>query len=78
MKTLSAAAEQQQVHWHLPRELVSAIESLAAAEGTTVELMASQILSRGIAEAGATPAGRCSVRTGLYSEGPTLLPIQQS
>jgi len=78
MKTLSAAAEQQQVHWHLPWALVSAIESLAAADGTTVELMASQILSRGIAEAGVTPAGRCSVRTGLCSEGPTRLPIQQS
>jgi hypothetical protein len=78
MMTLSTVAEQQQVHWYLPATLVTAIESLATAEGTATELMVSQILSRGIAEAGLTPHGRCSVRTGLCSEGPTLLPIQQS
>lgn len=75
--TLPTGAEQQQVHWHLPTTLVTAIESLAIAEGMATELMVSQILSRGIAEAGLTPHGRCSVRTGLCSEGPTLLPIQQ-
>jgi hypothetical protein len=78
MMRLSTAAQQQQVHWHLPTTLVTALESLATVEGTSTELMVSQILSRGIAEAGLTPHGRCSVRTGLCSEGPTLLPMQQS
>jgi hypothetical protein len=78
MTDSSGAAEQQQVLWSLPRSVLSAIEGLAAAEGTAVETMAEQILRRGIAEAGVTPNGRCSVRTGLCSEGPTLLPIQQS
>jgi len=77
MTTSSATAEQQQVQWFLPAELVRSIETLAAAEGIDTEQIASQILSRGIADAGITPAGRCSLRTGLCSEGPTPLAIQQ-
>lgn len=75
--TTAAAAELRQVHWHLPQELVTHIEALAAAEGSPPQRIASRILAAGVAEAGLTAAGRCSVRTGLCSEGPTPLPIQQ-
>lgn len=74
----TAASEHRQVHWHLPLEVVNHIEALAAAEGSQPELIASRMLSAGVAEAGLTAAGRCSVRTGLCSQGPTPLPLQQA
>ncbi|MBM5800842.1 MAG: hypothetical protein ACKOCM_02045 [Cyanobacteriota bacterium] len=70
-------AELQPVHWNLPQGLVSQIEALASAECCSPEVIASRILLAGVAETGLTAAGRCSVRTGLCSEGPTPLPIQQ-
>ena len=70
-------AELQLVHWKLPQGLVIQIEALASAEGCAPEVIASRILLAGVAETGLTAAGRCSVRTGLCSEGPTQLPIQQ-
>jgi len=78
MTTSATTAEQRQVHWSLPVELVRSIETLASSEGIAAEAIASRILGRGIAETGITPAGRCSLRTGLCSEGPTPLAIQQT
>lgn len=77
MTTYSATA-QQQVYLSFPSELVRSIKTLAAAEGINTEQIASQILSRGIADAGIAPAGRCSLRTVVCSEGPTPLAIQQT
>ena len=73
----TATAELLSVYWHLPQALVSKIEALAEAEGCAPEVIAARILAAGVAEAGLTAAGRCSVRTGLCSEGRTPLPIQQ-
>jgi len=73
----TADAQQRQVHWHLPVPLVERIEALAALEGSAAETIAARILSTGSADVGLTAGGRCSVRTGLCSEGPTPLPLQQ-
>jgi hypothetical protein len=73
----TANAEHRQVHWRLPVELVERIEALAAEEGNEAEAIAARILSTGSADVGLTAGGRCSVRTGLCSEGPTPLALQQ-
>ncbi|MEB3326697.1 MAG: hypothetical protein VKI39_03200 [Synechococcus sp.] len=67
----------QQVSWQLPRWLVECIEAQAAVEGTKAESLAARILSACLEENGPSAAGRCSLRTGLRSEGPMPLPIQQ-
>jgi len=75
--TATAAASKIQVSWSIPVELVRLIEAFADAEGIDAELVVSRILSHGIQEGDIAPAGRCSVRTGLSSMGPSPLPMQQ-
>ncbi|NQW38423.1 MAG: hypothetical protein HQ469_04390 [Cyanobacteria bacterium] len=68
----------QQVSWELPQALVECIAAQAAVEGTKPEALAARILSAYLEAEGLTSAGRCSLRTGLRSEGPMPLPIQQN
>lgn len=68
----------QQVSWELPQSLVECIAAQAAVEGTKPEALAARILSACLEAEGLTSAGRCSLRTGLRSEGPMPLPIQQN
>jgi len=75
--TETEAASKIQVSWAIPVELVRLLESFAEAEGIDAEQLVSRILSLGIQEEDITPAGRCSVRMGLSSMGPSLLPMQQ-
>lgn len=67
----------QTVRWQLPAELLAALAALAAADGSTIEAAAAQVLQHGLQEIGVAPHGRCSLRTGLCSEGPKPLPLQQ-
>ncbi|MEB3266008.1 MAG: hypothetical protein VKN13_05270 [Cyanobacteriota bacterium] len=67
----------QPVTWQLPGKLVERIQALAKLEGIAEDNLVQDILAAGITEAGLTTSGRCSVRTGLCSEGPQPLPMQQ-
>lgn len=65
------------VPWMLPTTVLQTIAAMARAEQTEPQVIALRLLERGIAEQGLTTAGRCSVRTGLCSQGPTRLALQQ-
>lgn len=66
-----------QVVWQLPESLVTCLTAQAAVEGTQPERLAARMLAACLGEQEQTAAGRCSLRTGLRSEGPMPLPMQQ-
>ena len=65
------------VTWSLPEDLVVTIENLAAIQGTTTQDMVTSLLSQAVDKGVIPGPGRCSLRTGLHSEGPRPLPLQQ-
>jgi len=62
----------------LPADLRAAIELQAQAEGLEPMVLISRLIQAGAMAEGISVAGRCSLRTGLCSEGPRPLPLQQS
>jgi hypothetical protein len=71
-------AEFRPVQWHLPGGLLDALESQAAIDGVTADVIAARVVEAGLIELGLMPHGRCSVRTGLCGGGPVPLPFQQT
>ena len=65
------------VTWCLPEDLVITLENMAAIQGTTTQEMVSSLLSQAVQQGVVPGHGRCSLRTGLHSEGPRPLPLQQ-
>jgi hypothetical protein len=68
----------QPAGWRLPAVLLAAVESQAAVEGVTPDVIAARVVEAGLMELGIMLHGRCSVRTGLCGGGPIPLPIQQN
>lgn len=66
------------VELNLPEALVLCIRDQAQLEGVAFVDVVRRLLEIGIAEQGLTVSGRCSLRTGLCSQGPTPLPVQQA
>jgi len=67
----------ENVSWSLPSDLVTTLESFAAQQGLSVEAMVVSLLSQSVEQFNGQGNGRCSLRTGLHSEGPRPLPLQQ-
>lgn len=65
------------VNWTLPRDLVSVIEDVAVHQGTSIDETVGFLLNHAVAQCAIRGNGRCSIRTGLQSEGPRPLPLQQ-
>jgi hypothetical protein len=65
------------VTWTLPDDLVATIEDFACHQGTSVDETVSSMLNQAVEGFTVRGNGRCSVRTGLQSEGPRPLPLQQ-
>lgn len=61
----------------LPRQLLSVLEDEARSQGVSQERLVAEMLTRQLGSIPHKGAGRCSLRTGLCSEGPTPLPLQQ-
>jgi hypothetical protein len=61
----------------LSPHLLSLIEEEAVAQGMGTDQLVSELLLRQLGSQHRPGAGRCSLRTGLWSEGPTPLPLQQ-
>lgn len=74
---MHAPADWSPVPWMLPTTVLQTIAAMARAEQSEPQVIALRLLERGIAEQGLTTTGRCSVRTGLCSQGPTPLALQQ-
>ena len=61
----------------LPRHLLSSLENAAQSQGMSPDHLVVDLLAREFDPFHQHGAGRCSLRTGLSSEGPTPLPLQQ-
>lgn len=61
----------------LPTDVLLTLEDLAAIQGTSLQEMATSLLSDAVAQSAIRGHGRCSLRTGLKTEGPRPLPLQQ-
>jgi len=65
------------VTWTLPDDLVTTIEDFACHQGKSVDETVSSLLNQALQRLTVRGNGRCSLRTGLQSEGPRPLPLQQ-
>ncbi|MEB3276912.1 MAG: hypothetical protein VKM92_08100 [Cyanobacteriota bacterium] len=74
----SSPTAMAQLEQLLPADLRLAIELQAQAEGLESVELISRLIQAGAMAEGISVAGRCSLRTGLCSEGPRPLPLQQS
>ncbi|MEB3297480.1 MAG: hypothetical protein VKL23_08095 [Cyanobacteriota bacterium] len=61
----------------LPSHLLRSLEDAAQSQGVSPDHLMVDLLSREFDPLHQQGAGRCSLRTGLCSEGPTPLPLQQ-
>jgi hypothetical protein len=62
---------------NLPRHLLTSLQNAARSQGISADHLVVDLLSRELDPLHKPGAGRCSLRTGLCSEGPTPLPLQQ-
>lgn len=67
----------QNVSWSIPSDLIMTLESFAAQQGLSLEAVVISLLSQSVEQITGQGSGRCSLRTGLQSEGPRPLPLQQ-
>lgn len=65
------------VNWTVPQDLVSMIEDIAVVNGTSIDETVVSLLHKAVEQYTVRGSGRCSLRTGLHSEGPRPLPLQQ-
>lgn len=61
----------------LPHDLATMIEDIAMDQGTSINETMVTMLNQAIQQHSLRGNGRCSLRTGLHSEGPRPLPLQQ-
>ncbi|MEB3307184.1 MAG: hypothetical protein VKK98_03430 [Cyanobacteriota bacterium] len=61
----------------LPTHLIRSLESAAQAQGISTDCLVADLLAEEFDPYNKPGAGRCSLRTGLSSTGPTPLPLQQ-
>ena len=61
----------------LPDLLVGALQLQAESEAIPLKVLLSRLIQSGAIAEGISVNGRCSLRTGLCSEGPLPLPLQQ-
>ncbi|MFM8544774.1 MAG: hypothetical protein ACKOAP_07275 [Vulcanococcus sp.] len=77
-RSVQHSASLTAVALNLPESLVLCIRDQAQLEGVAFADVVRRLLEIGIADQGLTVSGRCSLRTGLCSQGPTPLPVQQA
>lgn len=61
----------------LPADLMAKIEEVAEHQGKSIDETVAGMLNQAVTQFTTRGIGRCSLRTGLQSEGPRPLPLQQ-